>query len=66
MAANPSFYVSMSTIEYIHTHLNIPLGRGGLEKPAASKGFAALGGGGDEDEIQGEAIEEEVVEEFDD
>lgn len=56
----------MSTIESIHTHLNIPLGRGGMEKPAATKGFAALGGQEEDEEIQGEAIEEEVVEEFDD
>lgn len=37
-----------------------------MEKPAATKGFAALGGQEDDDEIQGEAIDEEVVEEFDD
>lgn len=54
----------MSTIESIHTHLNIPLGRGGMEKPSPTKGFEDLGG--DDGEIQGDAIEEEVVEEFDD
>ena len=61
--ANPSFYVSMSTIESIHKQLNMPLGRGGMDRG----GDIQLGNDqGDHDEIQGEAIEEEVVDDFDD
>ena len=45
----------MSTLESIHKQLNIPLGRGsGSDK---TNGFQQ----NDEDDIQGEAIEEEVL-----
>lgn len=60
---NPSAYINMSTIEAIHKHLNIPLGRGGLDH--VRNGFQA-DGNQDDDEIQGEIIDEEVVDEYDD
>lgn len=52
-----SFFVSMSTLESIHKHLNIPLGRGsGVEKTTDNLN-------NESDDIQGEAIDEEVIDE---
>ena len=48
----------MSTLEAIHKHLNIPLTRGGSDKNGMAINH-------DEDDIQGEAIEEEVIDDFD-
>jgi len=56
---NPSYFISMTTLEAIHRHLNIPLNRGS----APDKN--GLVNHQDEDDIQGEAIEEEVIDEFD-
>lgn len=56
---NPSYFISMSTLEAIHKHLNIPLTRGG----GSDKNGMAINH--DEDDIQGEAIEEEVIDDFD-
>ena len=55
---NPSYFISMSTLEAIHKHLNIPLTRGGSDKNGMAINH-------DEDDIQGEAIEEEVIDDFD-
>lgn len=47
----------MSTLESIHKHLNIPLGRGsGVEKTTDNLN-------NESDDIQGEAIDEEVIDE---
>ncbi|XP_067952050.1 intraflagellar transport protein 140 homolog [Watersipora subatra] len=54
-SVNPSYFVSMSTLESIHKHLNIPLGRG--SGPDKNTEFDE----NNDDEIQGEAIDEEVI-----
>lgn len=61
-STNPSFFVSMSTIESIHKQLNMPLGRGGMDRDELRFGNNQDG----DDEIEGEAIEEEVIDEMDD
>lgn len=65
--SNPTFYVSMSTIESIHKHLNLPLGRGGLDKDISSSNVFSNGTNNyEEDEVIGETIDEEVIDEAED
>ena len=61
-SANPTFFVNIATIEQIHKQLNIPLGRGGGAEEKSVNDFSL--GNNDDDEIQGEEIHEEVVDDF--
>lgn len=49
----------MSTLEAIHKHLNIPLNRTSVPEKSA------FNDNQEDDDIQGEAIEEEVIDDFD-